>query len=302
MSSTIGFIGLGTMGLPMAINLAKAGHRVRGFDVSADQVAHARENDITPVLSVNEAAQDADVLITMLPKGDHVRQVLLAEDGPMTVLQRGSVIVDCSSVDVATSREVAAAGAGLGIEVLDAPVSGGVGGATEGTLTFMVGGAWNALKSVEFALDVMGTKTVHCGDAGAGQVAKICNQLVFGSNLVALSEAFVLAGRSGLSDQTLFDVLSTSSGNSWVLNNFCPRPGLAGFAAANHDYKARFAAALLAKDLGLAEAAAQTADMKLNVAKAARELVEDLAASTPELDCSAVIKVIETEQVVQSVS
>lgn len=286
----------------MAINLAKAGHRVRGYDLSADQVAKARENDIVPVSSVNEAAQDADLLITMLPKGDHVRKVLLAEDGPMSVLRQGSVIVDCSSIDVATSREVAAAGAERGIEVLDAPVSGGVGGATEGTLTFMVGGSWDALKTVEYALDAMGAKTVHCGDAGAGQVAKTCNQLVFGSNLVALSEAFVLAQRSGLSDQTLFDVLSTSSGNSWVLNNFCPRPGLVGFAAANHDYKARFAAALLAKDLGLAEAAAATADMKLNVAKAARELVEDLAAKTPDLDCSAVIKVIETEQVAQPVS
>ncbi|GCE37923.2 3-hydroxyisobutyrate dehydrogenase [Rhodococcus wratislaviensis] len=296
MTSTIGFVGLGTMGLPMAINLVKAGHQVRGFDVVTEQVEKARENGIEIVPSAAEAASGATVLITMLPKGDHVRQVLLADDGPLSTLEPSGVVIDCSTIDVATSRAVHEAGAALNIDVLDAPVSGGVGGATEGTLTFMVGGSAEVLDSAQYVFDIMGAKTVHCGGPGAGQVAKTCNQLVFGTNLVAVSEAFVLAKRLGLSDQKLFDVLSTSSGNSWVLNNFCPRPGLVGFAAANNDYAPRFAAALLAKDLGLAETAADSASMELHVAKSARELVDQLALVNGGLDCSAVIKVIDPDE------
>ncbi|MYU26210.1 3-hydroxyisobutyrate dehydrogenase [Streptomyces sp. SID8352] len=295
MSSKVGFIGLGTMGLPMAINLVEAGHNVRGFDVVTAQAEKAREHGFETVSSAVEAADGADLLITMLPKGDHVRQVLLAEGGPLDVLAPGSIVVDCSTIDVATSRDVAAAGTRRGIHVLDAPVSGGVGGATAGTLTFMVGGSAEAVRSAQHAFDAMGNKTVHCGEAGAGQVAKTCNQLVFGSNLVAVSEAFVLGERSGLSAQKLYDVLSTSSGNSWALAQFCPRPGLVEAAAANNDYAPRFAADLLAKDLGLAVAAADGADMELRVAAAARQLVDELATASPRLDCSAVIRVIDPD-------
>lgn len=291
--SRIGFIGLGTMGLPMAINLVKAGHQVRGFDVVPSQVETARENGVEVASSAADAASGVDLLITMLPKGDHVRQVLLAEGGPFEVLPQHAVVVDCSTIDIATTHEVSAAGAARGIRFLDAPVSGGVGGATAGSLTFMVGGSADALEAAQFAFDAMGSRTVHCGEAGAGQAAKMCNQLVFGSNLAAVSEAFVLGERSGLAPEKLFDVLSTSSGNSWVLNNFCPRPGLVDGAAANADYAPRFAADLLAKDLGLAMAAAGEADLDLRVAGVAHTLVSELAAETPKLDCSAVITVID---------
>jgi 3-hydroxyisobutyrate dehydrogenase len=294
MGSTIAFIGLGAMGLPMATNLAKAGHEVLGFDVDDNRVARARECGIAPARSVSESAEGADVLLAMLPTDVAVRHVLLATDGALARLRRGSVVINCSTTDIAISREIAAMGCERGVDVLDAPVTGSVSAATDGVLTFLVGGSPDVLKGVDSLLKVMGSRALHCGDAGSGQIAWACNQLVFASNLVAVSEAFTLAARSGVAAQKLLDALSVSSGNSWALNNFCPVPGLVGFAPANYDYRPRLSAPRLAADLRLAQAAADLAGMPLRVAAAARHLVERLAAGSPELDCSAVIKVIGT--------
>ncbi|MEW2546272.1 3-hydroxyisobutyrate dehydrogenase [Streptomyces sp. NPDC047002] len=291
--SIVGFVGLGNMGRPMAANLAAAGHEVRGFDVVPEARERAAAQGVTVVDSAEAAADGADALITMLPKGAHVRSVLLTEGGPLTRLAAGAVVVDASSIDVATSRDVHEACKALGIEVLDAPVSGGVAGATGGTLTFMIGGAESALALARPLLDVMGGRLIAVGGAGAGQAAKACNQMVFGASLVALAEAFVMADRLGLSARNLFDVLSTSSGNCWALTNFCPRPGLVEGSAADNGYAAKFAAALLAKDLGLAASAADSVGVDLAVGSAARRRVDELAASDGALDASAVIKAVE---------
>lgn len=290
--STIGFVGLGTMGRPMAANLVKAGHDVRGFDVVAVARSQAAKAGITVVGSASEAAKDADVLLTMLPKGEHVRSVLLGEAGPLTQLKRGAVVIDSSSIDMSTSREVHRAGEELGLQVLDAPVSGGLAGAVAGTLTFMVGGSDDALTSAKAVLEAMGSRIFHVGGAGAGQAAKACNQMVFGTSLVALAEAFVLAERLGLEAKSLFDVLSTSSGDCWALHNYCPLPGLVEGSAADNDYAPKFAAALLAKDLGLAATAADSVGVELVVGRGARQQLDVLVGVDGGLDASAVVKVV----------
>lgn len=287
--STIGFIGLGTMGRPMAANLVKAGHDVKGFDVVADARDRAVEDGIKVASSAVEAATDVNVLITMLPKGDHVRQALLVTDGPLTVLAPGAVVIDSSSIDVPTSRDLHERGVELGIDVLDAPVSGGLAGAQAGTLTFMIGGAADTVEKVRPLFEAMGSRTVLTGGPGSGQVAKAVNQMVFGSSLVALTEAFVIAERLGLAPQKLFDVLSTSSGDCWALHNFCPLPGLVEGSAADNGYAPKFAAALLAKDLGLAATAADSAGVELVVGRGAKDKLDELAASDGHLDASAVI-------------
>lgn len=290
--TAIGFIGLGTMGGPMAANLVKAGFEVRGFDVVAEAREQAAGEGIAIASSANDAAQGADVLVTMLPKGEHVREVLLTDDGPMTRLKQGSVVVDSSSIDIPTTAEVHRTGSALGVEVLDAPVSGGLSGAVAGTLTFMVGGSDDALALAKPLLDAMGSRIFHVGGPGAGQTAKACNQMVFGASLVALAEAFVIAERLGLSAKSLFDVLSTSSGNCWALHNFCPLPGLVEGSAADNGYAAKFAASLLAKDLGLADTAAGSAGVDLVVGRGARQQLDELVAADGSLDASAVIKVV----------
>lgn len=290
--STIGFVGLGNMGRPMAVNLVKAGHDVRGFDVVAAARERAHSEGVPVATSAAEAARGADILITMLPKGEHVRAVLLGEDTPLKELAPGAVAIDSSSIDIPTTRELHFVGADLNVDVVDAPVSGGVSGATAGTLTFMVGGAEAAIARCKAVLDVMGARIFQVGGPGAGQTAKACNQMVFGSSLVALAEAFVIAERLGLAPQKLFDVLSTSSGDCWALHNFTPLPGLVEGSAADNGYAPKFAAALLAKDLGLAATAAESAELDLVVGQGARERVEELAASDGALDASAVIKVV----------
>lgn len=287
--TTIGFIGLGTMGRPMAANLVKAGHAVKGFDVVADTRDRAVEDGIKVASSAVEAATDVEVLITMLPKGDHVRQALLVDDGPLSVLAAGAVVIDSSSIDVPTSRDLHERGVDLGIAVLDAPVSGGLAGAQAGTLTFMIGGAAETVEKVRPLFDAMGSRTVFTGGPGSGQVAKAVNQMVFGSSLVALTEAFVIAERLGLSPQNLFDVLSTSSGDCWALHNFCPRPGLVEGSAADNGYAPKFAAALLAKDLGLAATAAESAGVELIVGRGAKDKLDELSIKDGHLDVSAVI-------------
>jgi 3-hydroxyisobutyrate dehydrogenase len=252
----IGFVGLGNMGGPMARNLAKAGHEVAVFDIVPDLVARCTEAGARAADSAAEAARGAEFVLTMLPAGAHVREAWLGAGGMAAASETGAVLIDCSTIDVATAREVAS---GSGRAFLDAPVSGGVMGAEGATLTFMVGGDAGAFARAETVLKRMGRAAIHCGDAGAGQAAKACNNMMLAATMIVTCEAFVLAERLGLSHQALFDVASKSSGQSWSLTTYCPVPGPVPGSPANRDYRPGFAAGLMVKDLGLAaEAAAQT--------------------------------------------
>jgi len=250
------FIGLGNMGNPMAANLVKAGHTVSGFDLVAENLDVAQDNGVTAAGSAREAVQGADTVITMLPAGAHVLSVygdLLDAATPETLF------VDCSTIDVDSARRAHRMAADRQMLSVDAPVSGGVGGAAAGTLTFMAGGAPEAFKRAEPILEPMAGRVVHCGEGGAGQAAKICNNMILGISMIGVGEAFVLAEKLGLSHQALFDVASTSSGQCWSINTYCPVPGPVPTSPANNDYKPGFAAALMLKDLKLAQEAAQSA-------------------------------------------
>ncbi|UWQ97533.1 3-hydroxyisobutyrate dehydrogenase [Rhodobacteraceae bacterium M385] len=262
----IGFIGLGNMGAPMATNLAKAGHEVMGFDTIADA-----PEGVTAVASGAEAAKGADVVITMLPNGAILRAVA-AEVIPQ--MRPGAVFVDCSTVEVDAAREVAISAEAAGLGWLDAPVSGGIGGAAGGTLTFMVGGGEDAFATVTPLFDIMGQKAVLCGPAGNGQAAKICNNMILGVTMIATCEAFAMADKLGLARQSMFDVVSTSSGYSWTMNAYCPAPGVGPASPADNDYQPGFAAELMLKDLGLAQAAAEAADADTPMGAAALALYQ----------------------------
>ncbi|MEM1101995.1 MAG: 3-hydroxyisobutyrate dehydrogenase [Pseudomonadota bacterium] len=259
----IGFIGLGNMGAPMAANLAAAGHDVMGFDTAT------RPEGLSMAETAQGAAEGADVVITMLPNGDILRAV--AAD-ILPAMAKGAILLDCSTVDVASAREVAASAADHGVATLDAPVSGGIGGATNGTLTFMVGGEAAAFETAKPLFDIMGQKAVHCGPAGNGQAAKICNNMILGITMIGTCEAFALADKLGLDRQAMFDVVSTSSGYSWSMNAYCPAPGIGPQSPADNDYKPGFAAALMLKDLRLSQAAAADADADTPLGAAATEL------------------------------
>jgi 3-hydroxyisobutyrate dehydrogenase len=254
--SKIAFIGLGNMGNPMAGNLVRAGHSVTGFDLSAASQETARANGVTIVETAALAATDAEFIVTMLPAGAHVLRVY-AELLPAA--RKNAVFIDSSTIDVQSARTAHDHATKAGMRSVDAPVSGGVGGASAGTLTFMVGGTEDAFKSAEPILGRMGKRIVHCGGAGAGQAAKICNNMILGISMIAVSEAFVLAEKLGLSNQALFDVASTSSGQCWSLTTYCPVPGPVPNSPANTGYKPGFATALMLKDLKLAQEAAKTA-------------------------------------------
>jgi len=248
----IGFIGLGNMGAPMAANLAKAGHAVMGFDLAAPV-----PEGVTQARSIPEAVTGAEVVITMLPNGAILRAVAAEA---IAAMAPGAVLTDCSTVDVESARAVAAQAEAAGLAALDAPVSGGVGGATAGTLTFMVGGPDAAFATVKPLFDVMGQKAVHCGAAGAGQSAKICNNMILGVTMIATCEAFALADKLGLDRGKMFDVVSTSSGYSWTMNAYCPAPGVGPKSPADNGYKPGFAAELMLKDLRLSQQAAESVD------------------------------------------
>ncbi|KRW95900.1 3-hydroxyisobutyrate dehydrogenase [Paracoccus sp. MKU1] len=248
----IGFIGLGNMGGPMAANLARAGHAVAGFDLAAPM-----PEGVGRAASAAEAAKSAEVVITMLPNGAILRAVA---DEIVPAMAAGAVFCDCSTVDVDSARAVAAQARAAGLGALDAPVSGGVGGATAGTLTFMVGGSAEAFDKVKPLFDIMGQKAVHCGAAGAGQAAKICNNMILGVTMIATCEAFALADKLGLDRQKMFDVVSTSSGYSWSMNAYCPAPGVGPQSPADNGYRPGFAAELMLKDLRLSQQAAEAAD------------------------------------------
>jgi 3-hydroxyisobutyrate dehydrogenase len=262
----VGFIGLGNMGAPMAANLVKAGHAVAGFDLTAPC-----PEGVTRAATAAEAATGADVVITMLPNGAILRAVA-AEVIP--AMAPGAVLCDCSTVDVDSARAVAEQAAAAGLGALDAPVSGGVGGAAAGTLTFMAGGSDAAFATVKPLFDVMGQKAVHCGTAGAGQAAKICNNMILGVTMIATCEAFALADKLGLDRQKMFDVVSTSSGYSWTMNAYCPAPGVGPKSPADNGYKPGFAAELMLKDLRLSQQAAASADADTPMGQLAAALYE----------------------------
>lgn len=262
----IGFIGLGNMGAPMAANLAGAGHEVTGFDTAAPV-----PSGVTRAGSASDAAKDADVVITMLPNGAILKMVA---QQVIPNMKRGAVFCDCSTVDVNSARAVASQARAAGLGALDAPVSGGIGGAQNGTLTFMVGGDNSAFSTVSPLFDIMGQKAVHCGDAGAGQAAKICNNMILGATMIVTCEAFALADKLGLDRQKMFDLVSTSSGYSWSMNAYCPAPGVGPQSPADNDYKPGFAADLMLKDLGLAHDAARDAGAHIPMGNLAREQYE----------------------------
>jgi 3-hydroxyisobutyrate dehydrogenase len=258
----IGFIGLGNMGLPMAQNLIKAGHQVEGVDINPAAVEKLKAAGGTAVDMAGVAAARADVVITMLPAGKHVREAYLGAGGVIESANEGTLLIDCSTIDVETARAVAAAAEKKGLTMLDAPVSGGVGGATAATLTFMVGGTTQAFVRAESILQKMGKTIVHAGGAGNGQAAKICNNMILAISMIAVSEGFVLAERLGLEHQKLFDIASKSSGQCWAMTSYCPVPGPVPTSPANRDYQAGFTAAMMLKDLRLSQEAAKTAGAK----------------------------------------
>ena len=253
----IGFVGLGNMGLPMAQNLIKAGHQVEGVDVNAASVGKLVAAGGAAVETAKSAAGRADVFITMLPSGKEVREVYLGPSGAIENANEGTLLIDCSTIDVETAREVASAADQRGLMMLDAPVSGGIGGAAAATLTFMVGGSERAFVRAESILQKMGKTVVHAGGSGNGQAAKICNNMVLGISMIAVSEAFVLAEQLGLDHQKLFDISSKSSGQCWSMTTYCPVPGPVPTSPANRDYQAGFTAAMMLKDLKLSQAAAK---------------------------------------------
>lgn len=252
--ASIGFIGLGNMGNPMAANLVKAGHNVTGFDLSEQTLEIARSNGVETVSGLVEAVAGKDVVITMLPAGAHVLSVY---ESVLQEANTGTLFIDCSTIDVASARKAHEKAAQAGMASVDAPVSGGVGGAEAGTLTFMAGGAKDAFERAEPVLEAMAGRIVHCGEPGDGQAAKICNNMILGISMIGVGEAFALAEKLGLSHQALFDVASTSSGQCWSINTYCPVPGPVPTSPANNGYKPGFAVDLMLKDLKLAQEAAQ---------------------------------------------
>jgi 3-hydroxyisobutyrate dehydrogenase len=265
----IAFIGLGNMGGPMAANLVKAGHQVSGFDLVPASRDAAKADGVAIAAKATEAVKDAEVVITMLPAGKHVLSVW-TEIIPSVA--KAALLIDCSTIDVESARKSHALAAAQHLRSIDAPVSGGTGGAKAATLTFMAGGAADAFAAAKPILEAMGKKVVHCGEAGAGQAAKICNNMILGASMIAVSEAFLLAEKLGLDAQRLFDISSKSSGQCWSMTSYCPVPGPVPTSPANRDYQAGFTAAMMLKDLKLAQDAARAAQAVTPLGAAAAEL------------------------------
>jgi 3-hydroxyisobutyrate dehydrogenase len=292
--ATIGFIGLGNMGAPMAGNLIRAGHRVLGFDLSETCRAAAAALGVEIAGSGAEAAGQADVVITMLPAGRHV---VTAYDELVAAAKAGTLFIDSSTIDIASCKAAHDKAAAAGMLSLDAPVSGGVGGAAAGTLTFMVGGTAHAFALGQSILQPMAGRIVHCGDMSAGQAAKICNNMILGVSMIAVSEAFVLAEKLGLDHQALFDVASTSSGQCWSLTSYCPVPGPVPKSPANNGYKPGFAASLMLKDLALSQSAAVAAGVDTALGRHAHDIYADFAeAGQGAMDFSGIITAIRAKR------
>src|ERR1700756_588444 len=286
--ATIAFVGLGNMGGPMAANLVKAGDKVVAFDLVEASRIQAKNDGAAVADSAASAVKGADVVVTMLPAGRHVVSVW---SDVLPAMSKGALIIDCSTIDVESAKQAHAHAAKHGIASVDAPVSGGTGGARGATLTFMAGGEEKAFAAARPVLENMGKKIVHCGGAGAGQAAKICNNMILGISMIAVSEAFALGEKLGLSHQALFDVASTSSGQCWSLTSYCPVPGPVPASPANNDYKPGFAAALMVKDLTLAQDAANAAGAATPLGKHAQEIYKTFdAAGNGGVDFSGIIR------------
>ena len=284
----IAFIGLGNMGGGMAANLARAGHEVHAFDLSAEALDRAKQAGCHVAASARDAAEGAEAVVTMLPAGRHVETV---QAEILDALVPGALLIDCSTIDVATARSVADAATARGFAAVDAPVSGGIAAAAAGTLTFMVGGAPEAFDRARPYLAAMGKAVIHAGGSGAGQAAKICNNMVLGATMIATCEAFKLAEKLGLEAQAFFDIASVSSGQSWSLTSYCPVPGVGPTTPADHDYQGGFAAALMLKDLRLAREAAEQVGADTPMGARAAELYEAFVAANPApIDFSGIIK------------
>lgn len=288
----IAFIGLGNMGGGMAANLAKAGHEVRAFDLSEEALARAVEAGCTRAASAAEAVTGAEAVVTMLPAGKHVASVYESEVFPNAA--QGTLLLDCSTIDVATARANIEAATAKGLVAVDAPVSGGIAAANAGTLTFMVGGTGEGFARAEPILAKMGKAVIHAGDAGAGQAAKICNNMLLGASMVATCETLALAQKLGLDPQKFFDIASVSSGQCWSLTSYAPLPGVGPATPADNDYKGGFAAALMLKDLRLAMEAAASVDADVPMGSKARELYEAFVEADKDgRDFSAIIKTLQ---------
>ena len=289
--ATIAFIGLGNMGLPMAQNLLKAGHTVHGFDVTKAAADNLVAAGGTAADTLAGACSDADIVITMLPAGEHVREVYLGAGGVLGSVKDGTLLIDSSTIDVASARAVAEAAEKRGLAMVDAPVSGGVTGAQAGTLTFMVGGPDAAFERARPVLEAMGKTIVHAGGAGTGQAAKICNNMVLGASMIVVSEAFLLAEKLGLDAQKLFDISSKSSGQCWSMTSYCPVPGPVPTSPANRDYKAGFTAAMMLKDLKLAQEAAKASHARTPLGAGAAAVYEQFVESSDSnVDFSGIIR------------
>ncbi len=287
----IAFIGLGNMGGGMAANLVKAGHEVRAFDLSAEAASRAQGNGCSVVPTVREAVQGTDAVVSMLPNGAIVESVYTAE--VIGHAPTAALLLDCSTIDVATARKVEDAARAAGHEMVDAPVSGGIAAANGGTLTFMVGGSDAGFARAEPILAAMGKAVIHAGQAGAGQAAKICNNMILGATMIATCEAFALADKLGLNLQTFYDISSKASGQSWSMTSYCPVPGVGPQSPADNDYQGGFAAALMLKDLKLAMEAAASVGAKTPMGQRAEELYADYtAAGSGGSDFSGIIKTL----------
>lgn len=291
--TSIAFIGLGHMGGPMAANLVRAGHSVRGFDLVPELAEAAAAEGVVPCRSLEDAVQDCDVVMTMLPAGKHVLSVW---SSLVSLVPAGTLLIDCSTIDVESARSAHELAGEHQCSSLDAPVSGGTSGAQAATLTFMVGGQADTYAKAEPLLQAMGKRIVFCGGPSMGQAAKICNNMILGISMIAVSEAFVLAEKLGLSQQSLFDVASVSSGQCWSLNTYCPVPGPVPSSPANHGYKPGFAAALMLKDLTLSQDAARMSGAHTPLGQEAATLYQRFSdAGGGEKDFSAIIQMLSGE-------
>lgn len=286
----IAFIGLGNMGGGMAANLVKAGHEVRAFDLAEPALAAARENGCETFTDAKEAVAGAEAVVSMLPNGGIVKTVF--ENDVIGHAPEGAILLDCSTIDVATAREVIAAAEEAGYAMVDAPVSGGIAAAAGGTLTFMVGGSEQAFQRAEPILQAMGKAVIHAGDAGNGQAAKICNNMLLAIQMIGTCEAFTMAQKLGLDPQTFYDISSVSSGQCWSMTSYCPVPGVGPQSPSDNGYQGGFATALMLKDLRLAMEAAETAGSPTPLGSHAKELYEAFAAENGGLDFSAIIKTL----------
>jgi 3-hydroxyisobutyrate dehydrogenase len=292
--ATIGFVGLGNMGLPMARNLVAAGHEVRAFDMAAPAIERATAAGAVAAADLGAAVAGAAVVITMLPAGQQVRDVYLARDGIIARARQGTLFIDSSTIDVETARAVHQAAAAARFDMVDAPVSGGVAGAEAATLTFMVGGSDKAFATAKPILEKMGKAVIHAGGPGNGQAAKICNNLILGISMIGVCEAFMLGERLGLPAQTLFDISSKSSGQCWSMTSYCPVPGPVPGSPANRGFRPGFTAAMMLKDLRLAEAAAESAGAALGLGPAAAALYHKyVGRGHGGLDFSSIIKLFQ---------